>query len=352
MTSRLDTYFSMTYSMSNPSNSFCKRQVATRLAFFPLVGVEISELANNIFNAPFDAGTKVSIMAGKKVFSGSPQTTWEGKWQPLETLKKVARLIIGFLVTLVLGWSVPVWNHWVHEKLKLITPQPPYAIQHPHQGPRPHSVHPAASKTSGQQNVVAPGAVTSIVSTASANVPVPASTLSARGSSGTPVQATLAADPLDTSGAPASAGTGKTTVAALVPESSAAPTPAPAPAPTGIASKIAALTAAADEQAKAAEKERAANAFLAASKHKPVVPIAGTSTTVVPVSATPSSPKVGATPAAVTPITVKAEPDSPDAAATPAAAAETGSPKAGKATPALVPAASEEPGATDPSAPT
>lgn len=119
MTTRLETYFSMTYNLGE-SDTFAKKHIARRFAAFPLIGIEIAELASHIFYAPTDAFAKVSIMSGKKIFSGNPKETWESKWQPLETLKKVAKLFLALLSTLLLGWWAPTWNHTIHEKLGLI----------------------------------------------------------------------------------------------------------------------------------------------------------------------------------------------------------------------------------------
>lgn len=116
--SMVEKYFDMTFSISLSTN-FGQREVARRFAAIPLISVEVVEIAFNIFKMPIDGFVKLSIMAGKKVFSGSPQVTWEKQWQPMETLKKVGCLVLGLLSTIIIGWWMPKWSHQIHEKLNL-----------------------------------------------------------------------------------------------------------------------------------------------------------------------------------------------------------------------------------------
>lgn len=142
---RVDTFFAMTHSMSE-SDSFATRHIARRGAAFYLMAVEITEIVSHIISTPTDATTKLGIIVGKKMFRGSKQETWEGKWQPLQTLKKVAALILGLLSTILIGWWAPSWNHKFHEKLGIIsTPVKPVVPEQ--KPPTPSTATPTTHKT-------------------------------------------------------------------------------------------------------------------------------------------------------------------------------------------------------------
>jgi len=115
----VDRYFEMTYSLGQ-SSSVAKKEVARRLAGFPLIVVTICELAIDIFKSPVEGIVKLSIMGGKRLFAANPKETWEKYWHPLETLLKVALLFVGFLSTILFSWTYPTLNHQIHEKLGII----------------------------------------------------------------------------------------------------------------------------------------------------------------------------------------------------------------------------------------
>lgn len=134
MVSRIDSYFSMTHQLYE-SKSFAKRHIASRLAAFPLIGVEIAEFATHVFHLFSDTWGQSLI---RESFVPNPQSNWEKKWSALETLKKVVRLFLGLLSTILIGWWAPGWNHVIHEELRLINrafqikipPPPKYITVH------------------------------------------------------------------------------------------------------------------------------------------------------------------------------------------------------------------------------
>lgn len=298
MTTRLESYFSMTYNLGE-SDSFAKRHVARRFAAFPLIGIEVSELVSHIFHAPTDGCAKLSIMCGKKIFSGSPEETWEKHWKPLETLKKVALLFIALLATLLIGWWAPTWNHTIHEKLGLINPKvAPVVI--PPVIPVPTPVTPSAASTPAKQTMLIHLKKPAVVTPPSVIIDIPPAKPAV---TVTPLIAPITTSSLISDAALSTSSTDSTTTTTSV-SSTPASNPTP-PTPT-IATVIANPTIVQTHFPSQSQSEPAQSSEPAPALDSSIVSLAPDLVNTLPSDATGSTaPTPAAVAAAATPVTPK-----------------------------------------------